>query len=58
LFSFDSGYSLVVLGKYFLSEKGGGKRGFYYHRINLHLGISILSAAIRYKKTRGTAMKW
>jgi hypothetical protein len=61
LYSFDSGYSLVVLGKEFLSvcvwEWGvGGERGsdiiskkipkhsfpfFYYHKINLHLGISI-----------------
>ena len=57
LFSFDSGYSLVVLGSYFLSW-GWGVGGredhilqivfpkhsfpfFYYHKINLHLGITI-----------------
>jgi hypothetical protein len=58
LYSFDSGYSLDVLGKEFLSVcgRGGGKRlsitkkkslniafhfFLYYHKINLHLGISI-----------------
>jgi hypothetical protein len=51
LYSFDSGYSLVVIGKDLLS---GGREDqilhfffpndsfpfFYYHKINLHVGIS------------------
>ena len=58
LYSFDSGYSLDVLGKDLFSVCGGGwgDRGSvlqqkkspniafhfcYYHKINLHLGISI-----------------
>jgi hypothetical protein len=52
LYSFDSGYSLFILGKDFWSgEKGSDimKKNspkhsfpfFYYHKINLHLDISI-----------------
>jgi hypothetical protein len=57
LFLFDTGYSLVVLGSDFFSWSWGvgGREGhilqiafpkhsfpfFYYHKINLHLGITI-----------------
>jgi hypothetical protein len=50
LYSFDSGYSLVILGKVFWLERFRYYKNkfpkhsfpfFYYHKINFHLDISI-----------------
>ena len=69
LFSFDSGYSLVVLGKYVLSERVGGEERIRYDNLFSNIAFHFFTTIkliyilvyqsyyIRYKKTRGTAME-